>query len=162
MRTAHSRIRPFIESDVTQIVELSLLAWEPVFESFEKVLGRRIFPILYPDWRKGQREGVEGACRATDKYHTLVAEIDGRVVGFIAYELKGETGEVVLLAVHPEFQRRGVATQLNVAAFDAMKSAGMKMAVAETGGDEGHAPARRAYEKVGYTGLPLVRYFKDL
>ena len=100
--------------------------------------------------------------RATDKYHTLVAEIDGRVVGFIAYELKGETGEVVLLAVHPEFQRRGLATELNQAALDEMKAAGMKMAVVETGGEEGHAPARRAYEKVGYTGLPLVRYFKDL
>jgi len=43
-----------------------------------------------------------------------------------------------------------------------MKAAGMKMAVAETGGDAGHAPARQAYEKAGYTGLPLVRYFKDL
>jgi hypothetical protein len=43
-----------------------------------------------------------------------------------------------------------------------MKAAGVKMAVAETGGEDGHAPARRAYEKAGYTGLPLVRYFKDL
>jgi GNAT superfamily N-acetyltransferase len=141
---------------------MSLLAWEPVFVSFEKVLGPRVFPILYPDWRKGQQEGVEGACRATDKYHTMVAELDGRVVGFITYELKGETGEVVLLAVHPEFQKRGIATVLNQAALDAMKVAGMKMVVVETGGEEGHAPARRAYEKVGYTGLPLVRYFKDL
>jgi ribosomal protein S18 acetylase RimI-like enzyme len=156
------RIRQFDDSDFPEIVELSLLAWEPVFESFEKVLGPRVFPILYPDWRETQAEGVEGACRAKDKYHAVVAELDGRVVGFIAYELKGETGEVVLLAVHPEFQRRGIATQLNQAALGAMKAAGMKMAVAETGGEEGHAPARKAYEKVGYTGLPIVRYFKDL
>jgi len=162
MKTAQAQVRPFVESDIEQIVELSLLAWEPVFESFEKVLGPRIFPILYPDWRKTQAEGVEGACKAKDRYHVLVAELAGRVAGFIAYELKGETGEVVLLAVHPEFQRRGIATQLNMAALDAMKAAGMKMAVAETGGEDGHAPARRAYEKVGYTGLPLVRYFKDL
>jgi ribosomal protein S18 acetylase RimI-like enzyme len=162
MKMEGARIRPFVDSDLDEIVELSLLAWEPVFESFEKVLGASIFPILYPDWRKTQAEGVADACRATDKYHTLVAELDGRVVGFIAYELKGETGEVVLLAVHPEFQKRGIATQLNQAALDAMKAAGMKMAVAETGGEEGHAAARRAYEKAGYTGLPLVRYFKDL
>ena len=31
-----------------------------------------------------------------------------------------------------------------------------------TGGDPGHAPARRSYEKSGYTPLPLVRYYKDL
>lgn len=162
MRTVDARIRPFAESDVAQIVGLSLHAWESVFESFERVLGPRIFSILYPDWRKSQAEGVEGACRATDKYHTLAAELDGRVVGFIAYELKGETGEVVLLAVHPEFQKRGIAMQLNRAALDEMKAAGMKVAVVETGGEDGHAPARRVYEKVGYTGLPLVRYFKDL
>jgi GNAT superfamily N-acetyltransferase len=157
-----TRIRAFVDGDLTDVVELSLLAWEPVFESMEKVLGPRIFPLIWPDWRKSQAEGVEGACGATDKYHTLVAELDGRVVGFITYELKGETGEVVLLAVHPEFQKRGIATAFNQAALDEMKAAGMKMAVAETGGDEGHAPARRAYEKAGYTGLPLVRYFKDL
>jgi ribosomal protein S18 acetylase RimI-like enzyme len=162
MTILHTRIRPLAESDLAEIVELSLPAWEPVFESFEKVLGANIFPILYPDWRKGQKECVEGACKAMDKHHTLVAELDGRVVGFIAYELKGETGEVVLLAVHPEFQKQGIAAALNQAALDAMKAAGMKMAVAETGGDDGHAPARKAYEKVGYTGLPLVRYFKDL
>lgn len=64
--------------------------------------------------------------------------------------------------MHLEFQRRGIATELNRATLDAVKAAGMKTAVAETGGDEGYVPARRAYEKVGYTGLPLVRYFKDL
>jgi ribosomal protein S18 acetylase RimI-like enzyme len=156
------RARLLVESDVEEIVALSLLAWEPAFESMEKVLGPRIFHLIWPDWKKSQAEGVAGACRATDKYHTLVAELDGRVVGFIVHELKGDTGEVVLLAVHPEFQKRGIATQLNVAALDAMKAAGVKMAVAETGGEDGHAPARRAYEKAGYTGLPLVRYFKDL
>ena len=162
MTTARARIRTFMDSDIAEIVELSLLAWEPAFESMEQVLGSPIFRLIWPDWRKSQAEGVAGACRAKDKYHTLVAELGGRVVGFVAYELKGDTGEVVLLAVHPEFQRLGIATQLNRAALGAMKAAGMKMAVAETGGEDGHAPARRAYEKVGYTGLPLVRYFKDL
>jgi len=43
-----------------------------------------------------------------------------------------------------------------------MKESGMKLAVVGTGGDPGHAPARRSYEKAGYTGLPLVRYYKVL
>jgi hypothetical protein len=38
----------------------------------------------------------------------------------------------------------------------------MRLAVVGTGGDSGHAPARRTYEKAGYTGLPLVRYYKHL
>jgi hypothetical protein len=29
-------------------------------------------------------------------------------------------------------------------------------------GASGHAPARRSYEKAGYTALPIVRYYQDL
>ena len=36
------------------------------------------------------------------------------------------------------------------------------LAVVGTGGDPGHAPARRVYEKVGFVGLPLVRYYARL
>jgi hypothetical protein len=43
-----------------------------------------------------------------------------------------------------------------------VKEGGMALAVVGMGGDEGHAPARRSYEKAGYTALPLVRYYKDL
>ena len=56
MKVADVRNRAFVESDLEQIIDLSLLAWEPVFESFERVLGPRVFPILHPDWRKTQKE----------------------------------------------------------------------------------------------------------
>jgi hypothetical protein len=35
----------------------------------------------------------------------------------------------------------------------------MDIAVVETGGDDGHAPARAAYEALGFTVLPIARYF---
>ena len=93
-----------------------------------------------------------------------MAELDKKVVGFLAYELKreDETGEVILLAVHPGYQNDDIGTELNNRALQKMKAAGVKMVVVETGGDESHAPARRSYDKVGYTALPIVRYFKDL
>lgn len=156
-------IRPCAAADIDAIVELSLLAWEPVFHSFARILGPAIYPALYPDWRKSQSEGVAGVCRDREKYHTLVAECDRRVVGFIAYELKPgdeKTGEVVLLAVHPDYQNGGIGTALNQRALAEMCAAGVRMAIVETGGDDSHAPARRSYEKAGYTGLPIVRYFK--
>lgn len=43
-----------------------------------------------------------------------------------------------------------------------MKDAGMSIAMVETGGDPGHAPARRTYEKLGFGLLPISRYFKKL
>jgi GNAT superfamily N-acetyltransferase len=69
---------------------------------------------------------------------------------------------VDLLAVHPDYQNHGIGTDLNNFVLGKMREAGMKLAVVGTGGDPGHAPARRSYEKAGYTGLPLVRYYKDL
>jgi len=156
-------MRVFVEQDLGEIVELSLLAWEPVFHSFERVLGPVIYPLIYPDWRVRQREGVTKVCLGRE-HVVLVAGVDGRVVGFVAYRLYPEDGtaEVDLLAVHPDFQNQGIGTALNVAALEGMKAAGVKLAVVGTGGEEGHAPARRSYEKVGYTGLPLVRYYKAL
>jgi ribosomal protein S18 acetylase RimI-like enzyme len=133
-----------------------------VFDSFRKVLGPQIFALIYPDWRKSQQEGVEKTCRNGENLHVLVAERDGRAVGFIAFEIKGDTGEVHLLAVHPDHQNHGIGTELNVVALEQMKHAGVKLVEVGTGGDEGHAPARRAYEKAGYTPLPLVRYYQDL
>jgi ribosomal protein S18 acetylase RimI-like enzyme len=95
---------------------------------------------------------------------TWVAELDGTVIGFIAYQLnvKDKTGEVQLLAVHPEFQNLGIGTELNHFALSKMKESGMKLAVVGTGGDPAHAPARKSYEKAGYTALPLVRYYRNL
>lgn len=43
-----------------------------------------------------------------------------------------------------------------------MKAKGMKMVDVTTGGDSSHAPARRTYEKCGFTALPLVKYYKVL
>jgi hypothetical protein len=43
-----------------------------------------------------------------------------------------------------------------------MRAAGLTLAGIGTGGDPGHAPARAAYEKAGFTPLPLVHYYKAL
>lgn len=157
-------IRPYTSNDLEAIVELSILAWEPVFDSFQQVLGFAIYALIYPDWKPAQKTVVESACRDREKYHVWVAEVDQTVVGFFAYELNenDKTGEVYLLAVHPGYQNRGIGTALNHFALDKLKENGMKLAVVGTGGDPGHAPARRTYEKAGYTALPLVRYYKDL
>jgi ribosomal protein S18 acetylase RimI-like enzyme len=156
------KIRPFINNDHNDLINITFQAFEPIFISFEKILGPHIYPILYPDWRKSQTEGVEKISQ-DEKISLWVAEVDGKVVGYIAYELYNDkTGEVQLLAVLPEYQNHGIGTQLNTFALQKMKEGGMKLAVVSTGGDESHVPARRSYEKAGYTALPLVKYYRDL
>ncbi len=161
-------IRPFSHDDIEEVVQLSLLAWTPVFHSFEQVLGPKIYSLLFPDWKMTQRATVEKICTEHEKTLVWVAEVDGVITGFIAYTVNSQengqdnTGEVELLAVHPDYQNRGIGTALNHFALAKMKASGMKLAIVATGGDPGHAPARRSYEKAGYTALPGVRYYQEL
>jgi ribosomal protein S18 acetylase RimI-like enzyme len=158
-----ARIRPMCAEDLEGIVRLSLAAFEPIFASFRRVLGAEIYERIYPDWTTSQAAAVESVCR--DSRNTVwVAAVDELSVGFIAYDLKPETkvAEIQMLAVDPEYQNQGIGTQLNAFALDRMAESGITLAEVGTGGDPGHAPARRTYEKAGYTALPLVRYYKEV
>jgi ribosomal protein S18 acetylase RimI-like enzyme len=158
------QIRPGSDHDIEELVRLSLLAWVPIFDSFRQILGPGIYSTIYPDWQRIQRETVETFCKERENTVVWVAELEGSVVGFLVCELNhtDKTGEVQLLAVHPDYQNLGIGTGLNNFALIKMKESGMKLAVVATGGDPAHAPARRSYEKAGYTALPLVRYYQDL
>ncbi len=85
-------------------------------------------------------------------------------MGFVAVKLDSDEsmGEIYMVAVDPDFQGRGIGSALISFALDWMKDAGMSIAMVETGGDRGHAPARRTYEKLGFGLLPIARYFKKL
>jgi GNAT superfamily N-acetyltransferase len=158
------RIRPFEQSDLDAIVEFSLRAWEPVYESLRRVLGDPIFFRLNPDWRVVQAEAVRSSC-SDEGHDVFVATVDHRTVGFSAVALNAfheRMGVIDIIAVDPAYQRRGIATRLMDASIDHMRSRGMDIAAVGTGGDPGHAPARAAYEAYGFTALPGVRYLKLL
>jgi ribosomal protein S18 acetylase RimI-like enzyme len=158
------RVRRLRPEDIPQVVRLSLAAWEPVFASFRQVLGPQIYARLYPDWTASQAAAVENVCADSATMTVWVAEEEGELAGFIAYSLDAakKKGEVELLAVDPAFQNRGIGTLLNTFALERMRESGMDLAEVGTGGDPGHAPARRCYERAGYTPLPLVRFYKVL
>jgi len=107
---------------------------------------------------------VERVCTDGSGFTVYVAQVGETVAGFIAYAVNSDdqTGEVELLAVHPDYQNHGIGTALNTFVLEKMRESGARLAVVGTGGDPGHAPARRSYEKAGYTALPLVRYYKAL
>jgi GNAT superfamily N-acetyltransferase len=66
-------------------------------------------------------------------------------------------------AVSPAHQGHGVGAQMYVFVLERMREAGMKAAIVTTGGDDAHAPARRAYEKVGFSGaVPSLEYHIEL
>jgi len=164
--SAEIEIRPYAESDLETIVEFSLRAWEPVFESLRQVLGDPIFDRLHrPDWQSAQAESVRSSCATSPERDVFVAVADERPVGFAAVLLNAfheGMGVVDIIAVDPRYQGRGIASQLMDRSTEHMRAQGMDIAAVGTGGDAGHGPARALYESLDYTALPGVRYLKLL
>jgi ribosomal protein S18 acetylase RimI-like enzyme len=157
-------IRRFEQRDLDAVVEFSLRAWEPVFASVRSVLGDAVFLRLHRDWRADQAEAVRSSCTSDDR-DVFVAVLNGRPVGFVAVALNAfheRMGVIDIIGVDPGYQRRGIGARLTQFATEHMRSEGMDIAVVETGGDPGHAPARAAYEDAGFTLLPIARYFRIL
>lgn len=175
------RIEPYDAHQLDALKSLSLRAWAPVFDSIQKVIDIEVYGAFYPDgWRVSQQKTVEDVCAAEDTNvwvainaeRNCVDEVapeglgtnDASIVGFIAVKLHSSSsmGEVYTIAVDPDFQGQGIGSALIEFALCWMKDAGMSVAMVETGGDPGHAPARRTYEKAGFGLLPVARYFKKL
>lgn len=146
-------------------MELALRAWAPVFASMERAMGRELFVRLRGvDWRPVQEWAVR-VTLAAPGMHVWVAPAARRIAGFVAATVvdpRERVGEVQMLAVDPREQGRGIGGALTDVATEWLRSAGMRVAMIDTGGDPGHAPARRVYERAAYTPVPIVRYFKAL
>jgi ribosomal protein S18 acetylase RimI-like enzyme len=157
------QIKPYDADQLDAVIRLSLRAWTPVFNSIQNVMDLDVYRELHPDWRVSQQRAVEAVCAAEDTC-VWVAIDASSTVGFVAAKLDVETrmGEIYMVAVDPDFQGHGIGTALTEFALNWMKEAGMSVAMVETGGDPGHAPARRTYEKLGFGLLPIARYFKKL
>ena len=157
------QIRPYEPQYLNDVLRLSLRAWAPVFESIKTVMPPEVSGEIDPDWRNTQEKSVKDVCTSSEM-NVWIALDSGKVVGFVAVTLypEAQMGEIYMLAVDPELQQQGIGSALTEYALDWIRKAGMTIAMVETGGDPGHAPARKTYEKVGFSPFPIVRYFKRL
>jgi ribosomal protein S18 acetylase RimI-like enzyme len=158
-------LRPFEPADEEAVVDLSLRAWAPVFASVRAVLGNDLDALLHgEDWRLHQAAAVR-ATLADPAGSTWVALESGVVVGFVVVTIadhERRIGEIAMIAVDPLAQRRGIGRRLTELATDELRDRGMAVAVIGTGGDPGHAPARRLYEEAGYRQFPAAQYYRIL
>lgn len=157
------RIRILESRDVDAVADLSIRAWAPIFASMRAVLGERVFTRLYPDWRQAQDEAVREVLTSDAMSVWVGVDDDDRPVGFVAVARQDDgMAAIDMLAVDPGAQRAGLGAALTTQAVDWMRARGVTLAVVETGGDPGHAPARQTYERAGFTKMPIVRYFMVL
>jgi GNAT superfamily N-acetyltransferase len=158
-------VRPLRADDIPAVVEFAVRAWQPVFESFQQVMGPAIFRRVYRDWRADQARAVAETCRE-HLGRSWVAEAGGRPAGFVVLVLRDRdglaSGEIEMVAVDPRQQNQGIGLALVEHAVAEIRRLGLPLAEIGTGGDPGHAPARHVYEKAGFTAVPQVRYYQAL
>lgn len=96
-----------------------------------------------------------------DRFITL-AEENGQPLGYVGWNITGDSGRLEMVAVRPDARGRGVATALCTNVLSRLEGRGVSVVHIGTGGDEFHAAARRLYESLGFIGLPVVDYSKAL
>lgn len=103
-------IRNYEERDLNRVLEITLVAWQPVFTSFRSLMGVAVFDIAYPDWKAEKRQQLTSQCEGEHGATTRVAELDGEVVAFIVYYCNAKTGigEISHNAVDPLFRIRAL------------------------------------------------------
>lgn len=84
----------------------------------------------------------------------------GRGLHYFHLGQKRRIGEIGNNAVKPECQGMGIGTFQYRKVLEIFRKEDMRFAAVTTGLDEAHAPARAAYEKVGFRkAITMVTYY---
>ncbi len=156
------KIIPCEEKYIKDAIELTYVAWQPIFDSYKKSLGEKMFKEYYSGWKVTKYKRVYEGLTSERGY---VALIENKIAGFIFYIVDEvtKTGMIEENAVSPKFRGLGIAQKMYDFVFDKMRGEGMVYAMVSTGLDDAHASARRAYEKAGFDrGIESIRYYKEL
>ena len=135
------RVRDFRTGDLGRVLEIE----------------RRTFPVPW--------SALEFLHAYTsDRSSIVVAELDGKVVGYAVFELQRRRGKLVghltNLAVDEAYRRGGVGSSLLAECLRRMREAGCSTVRLEV--REGNTVARAFYEKHGFREVGKVRlYYGD-
>jgi ribosomal protein S18 acetylase RimI-like enzyme len=159
------RIRAFEKKDYERVLNVCVSAFTPIHRAFEEALGSKIFDYRYHDWREQYADYLGRISNSDPAVKVYVVEDAGALVAFVVtiMDCKRKIGEIGLNAVAPEHQGKGIGEMMYAFALKELKERGAEVAYVGTGGDSAHAPARAAYEAVGFDrAIPAVHYFRTL
>jgi ribosomal-protein-alanine N-acetyltransferase len=90
----------------------------------------------------------------------LVAEDQGRIVGYAVAVLDGEVGHIYSIAVHPTARKEGVGRILLTSLVERMRAKGLSRARLEV--REDNLPAQALYKRLGFVVEGRIEsYYSD-
>ncbi|NUQ01845.1 MAG: GNAT family N-acetyltransferase [Armatimonadetes bacterium] len=160
-------LRPAAETDLPQVDAIAVACWTPIHASFRQLLGDDVYLARYPTeqtWQESKISQIRSHFAHRPEQCWVVAQGD-QVLGFVTFLLDSEqsVGTIGNNGVAPDSAGQGWGTFMYRHVLQHFRAAGLRLATVGTGLDWGHAPARRAYEAVGFgSPVPMVQYWQDL
>ena len=154
--------------DLVVIDELTIRGYAPIQESFVAMLGEELYEAVRQEPELTWEKRKTAQNRRLFEAHPdclWVLERGGRVFGYVTFWLFPDQsyGHIDNNAVHPEFVGEGWATFMYRQVLRHFREQGLRYAHVDTGLDDAHIAARRAYEAVGFDRqVPTVDYWQDL
>ena len=143
---------PTVSAPTTDAISTVRLA--PYSRSITKSMRAEIlaldFAAFGEQWAMDEQTLSE-ALRATRRVRLFVWKSDGRIEGFVLVGATGRQGFVQRLAVHPDAQRNGIATQLLEASLAWTQRRGCTATVVNT--EVSNSAALGAYHRFGFAPL---------
>ena len=90
----------------------------------------------------------------------LVAEEDGEVAGYVGSQTVMDESDMMNVAVHPDYRRKGIAEKLVMELVEALKKRDSRCLTLEVRAS--NEPARALYEKLGFVQVGLRKnYYRN-
>lgn len=160
------QIRRAASGDMERVGEIARQAWQRIHASTSEIMGEKMHAVLCANWEDEKTAAVRRHWEAHPEwFRVVVATQTERVAAFLTFSIdqRKSLGRITNNAVAPEAQGNGLGTAMYRYALDCFRSEGLRFACVGTGLDEGHAPARRAYEKAGFNiAQHQVMYYQYL
>ncbi len=160
-------LRHALPADLDAVDELTVLGYAPIQASYVAMLGDELYEAVRHDpeltWQERKIKQNRDLF-ATHPDWLWVLE-RGAVFAYVSFWLVPERsyGHLDNNAVHPDETGQGWATFMLRHVLEHFRAQGLRYAHVDTGLDDAHIPARRAYEAVGFDrSVPGVEYWQDL
>ena len=149
-------IREFKKQDLEDIIECAKLSFADQFEveGYDPKIWRKMI---------NRRFSVPGKTLFfilkllnSEPIKFFVAEADGKPIGTAMVEKRGKIGYIETVMVHPNFRRKGTATQLMKTAINYVQKRKSNKALLHVL-SENH-PAKNLYQKLGFKKFETIQY----
>jgi ribosomal protein S18 acetylase RimI-like enzyme len=153
--------------DFSNIDKITITGYQAIHDSWIKMHGEELYYHLndpIENWEENKTKQNHDLFAEHPEW-VWVLETEGDVIGYLTFRLKFDRGYGVIEnnGVLPEFAGKGLGKFMYRNALQYFRQQGLKYAFVETGLDDPHIPARKAYEGVGFDKkIPIIWYFQYL